>query len=217
MDSVSHIVPLMVGDPVNAKKASDMLLDQFGIYVQPINYPTVPKGTERLRFTPGPLHTDEMMDELVSAINSVWNQLDLPRKPLQVSWRILFSYLQPCRLPSQQHNVLLLVRSSTRLAVAGGQCGVLAGCCPLLLGNPQHYLQALGLICSSSGTAALCFVVWRYDPSEFYTMNISHRFTKGVAESSLVSTCSKLLVNGGGWFNSHNEGGWFNSHNALVL
>ena len=77
MDSVTHIVPLMVGDPVRAKKISDILLAEYGVYVQPINFPTVPRGTERLRFTPGPAHSAEMMDDLVEALVEIWDRMDL--------------------------------------------------------------------------------------------------------------------------------------------
>jgi 5-aminolevulinate synthase len=77
MPSVTHIVPLMVGDPVKAKRISDILLAEYGVYVQPINYPTVPRGTERLRFTPGPSHSEEMMRELVSALVEIWDRLEL--------------------------------------------------------------------------------------------------------------------------------------------
>lgn len=75
----SHIVPVMVKDPVKCKMISDILLDQYGIYVQPINYPTVPKGTERLRFTPGPMHGDDDLDRLVRALSDLWSQCALSR------------------------------------------------------------------------------------------------------------------------------------------
>ena len=77
MPSVTHIVPLHVGCPVRAKRISDILLAEFGIYVQPINYPTVPRGTERLRFTPGPCHSEAMIDELVKALTMIWDRLEL--------------------------------------------------------------------------------------------------------------------------------------------
>ena len=79
MESDTHIVPLMVGDPERCKALSDTLLHDFGVYVQPINYPTVPKGTERLRFTPSPVHTEEMMNDLVAALLAIWKQLGLPK------------------------------------------------------------------------------------------------------------------------------------------
>ena len=82
IDHGSHIVPVIVGDPVHTKKLSDMLLDQFGIYVQPINFPTVPRGTERLRFTPSPVHGPDEMDKLVRAMDELWSHCALNRAEL---------------------------------------------------------------------------------------------------------------------------------------
>ncbi|MEO0820036.1 MAG: 5-aminolevulinate synthase [Pseudomonadota bacterium] len=77
----SHIVPVMVKDPVTCKWLSDRLLDEWGIYVQPINYPTVPRGTERLRFTPGPLHSEQDIDALADALAALWTECKLARMP----------------------------------------------------------------------------------------------------------------------------------------
>ena len=82
IDHGSHIVPVIVGDPVHTKRISDMLLEDFGIYVQPINYPTVPRGTERLRFTPSPVHGPEMIDALVHAMDALWSHCALNRAEL---------------------------------------------------------------------------------------------------------------------------------------
>ncbi len=79
MDNPSHIIPVMVGDPHHCKMISDWLLDTHGIYVQPINYPTVPKGTERLRITPSPVHSDDDVERLVSALSEIWSQCALAR------------------------------------------------------------------------------------------------------------------------------------------
>ncbi|PTS81904.1 MULTISPECIES: 5-aminolevulinate synthase [unclassified Caulobacter] len=79
MENDSHIVPVLVGDPNHTKLISDMLLADYGIYVQPINYPTVPRGTERLRFTPTPFHTDDMMRKLVGAMEKLWAHCNVAR------------------------------------------------------------------------------------------------------------------------------------------
>lgn len=82
IDNPSHIIPVMVGDPVKCKYLSDVLMDQFGIYIQPINYPTVPKGTERLRITPSPVHSQTDIDALVGALEMLWGQCQLARMPI---------------------------------------------------------------------------------------------------------------------------------------
>ncbi len=84
VDHGSHIIPLVVGDPVHTKQLSDMLLNDFGIYVQPINFPTVPKGTERLRFTPSPVHSKAEIDALLNAIDALWSHCALNRTEIAV-------------------------------------------------------------------------------------------------------------------------------------
>lgn len=79
MPNPSHIIPVMIGDPVKCRMISDMLMEDWGIYVQPINYPTVPKGTERLRITPGPLHSDNDIAYLGEALNSLWKRCAIAR------------------------------------------------------------------------------------------------------------------------------------------
>ncbi|ABG33246.1 5-aminolevulinate synthase [Roseobacter denitrificans] len=78
----SHIIPVMVGCPVKCKYISDILMRDFGVYIQPINYPTVPKGTERLRITPSPVHSAADIDHLVSALGQLWTQCELARLPM---------------------------------------------------------------------------------------------------------------------------------------
>ena len=82
IDHGSHIVPVMVGNPVHTKILSDMLLDTYGIYVQPINFPTVPRGTERLRFTPSPVHGPDEIDALIRAMDALWSHCALNRAEL---------------------------------------------------------------------------------------------------------------------------------------
>jgi 5-aminolevulinate synthase len=77
LENPSHIVPVMVCDPVLCKQISDELLMQYGIYVQPINYPTVPRGTERLRITPSPLHSDDDIDHLIGSLSQIWSEIGL--------------------------------------------------------------------------------------------------------------------------------------------
>jgi 5-aminolevulinate synthase len=75
----SHIVPILVGDPIVTKKVTDELLNEFNIYVQPINYPTVPKGTERLRITASPFHTNQDIDHLLSSLDIIWKNMKIAR------------------------------------------------------------------------------------------------------------------------------------------
>lgn len=82
IDNPAHIIPVVVGDPIKCKYISDVLLDQYGIYIQPINYPTVPKGTERLRITPSPIHTQDDIEKLASALEQLWAQCELARIPI---------------------------------------------------------------------------------------------------------------------------------------
>ncbi|MCG6903492.1 MAG: aminotransferase class I/II-fold pyridoxal phosphate-dependent enzyme, partial [Rhodobacter sp.] len=82
LDNPSHIIPVIVGDPVKCKYVSDVLLKEFGIYIQPINYPTVPKGTERLRITPSPVHSQKDIDHLLGALGALWARCQLSRLPM---------------------------------------------------------------------------------------------------------------------------------------
>jgi 5-aminolevulinate synthase len=80
LPNLSHIVPVMVGDAVRCKQTSNLLMERFAIYVQPINYPTVARGTERLRLTPSPLHSDTDIDRLIAALTKIWTKPGLERR-----------------------------------------------------------------------------------------------------------------------------------------
>ena len=82
LDNPSHIIPIMVKDPVKCRMISDMLMEDWDIYVQPINYPTVPKGTERLRITPSPVHSEADLDHLVEALGELWHRCQIARMPM---------------------------------------------------------------------------------------------------------------------------------------
>jgi 5-aminolevulinate synthase len=82
LENDSHIIPVVVGDPNKCRYISDALMERFGIYIQPINYPTVPKGTERLRITPSPVHSPSDVDHLIDALEDLWSQCSIARVPL---------------------------------------------------------------------------------------------------------------------------------------
>jgi len=92
MENPSHIVPILVGDPTKCKALTDALLEKHHIYIQPINYPTVPKGTERIRITPGPLHSEKCLDYLCDSIMEEWVRLELPLKKQPLQKKQSYSY-----------------------------------------------------------------------------------------------------------------------------